>query len=74
MIIQYMEKDQRIYSEKLLSAQLVEKALKEHKKRVGEVVYVTISDRTTFEFPASLSPEERELRIANYKERHKPMI
>lgn len=74
MIIQYMEKDQRIYSEKLSSTQLIEKALKEHKKRVGEVVRIAISDRTTFEFPASLSIEEREMRIANYKERHKPMI
>ena len=53
---------------------MLESALKEHKKRVGEVVHVTISDRTTFEFPAGLSLEEREIRIENYKKRHKPMI
>ena len=32
------------------------------RKRVGEVEYVTISGRTTFEFPVSLSEEEREIR------------
>lgn len=68
-----MEKD-RIRSEKLSSAQQIEGALRDHKKRVGETVHVTISSRTTFEFPASLSQEERELRIENYKKRHKPMI
>lgn len=69
-----MEKDRSIRSEKQSSAQQIESALKEHKRRVGEVVHVTISDRTTFEFPADLSQEERELRIENYKKRHKSMI
>ncbi len=69
-----MEKDRSIRFEKQSSAQQIESALKEHKKRVGEVVHVTISDRTTFEFPAGLSLEEREIRIENYKKRHKPMI
>ena len=59
--------------ERLSQAQQVENALKEHRKRVGEVEYVTISGRTTFEFPASLSEEEREIRIENYKKRHKPL-
>lgn len=69
-----MHKDRNIRSEKQSSAQQIESALKEHKRRVGEVVRVSISDRTTFEFPAHLSQEERELRIENYKKRHKPMI
>ena len=58
--------------ERLSQAQQAENALKEHKKRVGEVEYVAINERTTFEFPASLSKEEREIRIENYKKRHKP--
>ena len=49
--------------ERLSQAQQAENALKEHRKRVGEVEYVTISGRTTFEFPVSLSEEEREIRI-----------
>lgn len=69
-----MEKDRVIRSEKLSSAQQIEGVLKAHKKRVGETVHVTISSRTTFEFPVDLSPEERARRIENYKKRHKPMI
>ena len=60
--------------ERLSQAQQAENALKEHRKRVGEVEYVTISGRTTFEFPVSLSEEERENRIENYKKRHKPLV
>ena len=44
--------------ERLSQAQQAENALKEHRKRVGEVEYVTISGRATFEFPVSLSEEE----------------
>lgn len=69
-----MEKERINRYDKQSSAQQIESALKEHKKRVGEVVHVTISGRTTFEFPAHLSQEERELRIENYKNRHKPMV
>ena len=47
--------------ERLSQAQQAENALKEHRKRVGEVEYVTISGRTTFEFPVSLSEEERDV-------------
>lgn len=67
-----MEKNTR--SDRQSSAQTIENALKEHKKRVGEVVHVTISARTTFEFPAHLSEAEKEIRIQNYKKRHKPMV
>lgn len=69
-----MEKDRVNRSEKLSSAQMVENTLKEHKKRVGKVVHVAISARTIFEFPANLSEEEKEIRIENYKKRHRPMI
>ena len=44
--------------ERLSQAQQAENALKEHRKRVGEVEYVTI----------------REIRIENYKKRHKPLV
>lgn len=70
----YMGKDHIVRSERISSAQLAENTLKEHKKRVGKVVHVAISNRTTFEFPEHLSQEEREIRIENYKKRHKPMI
>lgn len=69
-----MAKDHVVRFEKLTSAQQIEGVLKEHRKRVGETVHVTINSRTTFEFPANLSQEEQELRIENYKKRHKPMI
>lgn len=68
-----MEKDKVIRSERISSNQLAENALKEYKKRIGEVVHVAISARTTFEFPAHLSQEERDIRIENYKKRHRPM-
>lgn len=69
-----MEKSHTVRSERLSSAQQIEGALKEHKKRVGETVHVAISSRTTFEFPVNLSLEERNRRIENYKKRHRPMV
>lgn len=69
-----MQNDRIIHSEKQSSAHQIESLLKEYKKRVGEVVHVSVSNRTTFEFPADLSQEEREIRIANYLKRHKPVI
>ncbi|MDR2913774.1 MAG: hypothetical protein LBV74_02910 [Tannerella sp.] len=48
--------------------------LKEHKNRVGEVVLIKISDRTTIELPANLSQEERTARIELYKSTHKSKI
>ena len=56
--------------EKYQSMQSVDNVLKEYKKKVGEVVHVTISARTTFEFPADMPQEERDIRIENYKKRH----
>lgn len=64
-----MEKD-TVRPERISSVQLAENAIKEHKKRIGKVVHVAISSRTTFEFPVGLSQEERDIRIENYKKRH----
>ena len=40
------------------TSQLAENALKEHKKKVGEVILVAITPRTTIELPANLSQAE----------------
>ena len=40
------------------SNQLTENAIKEHKKKVGEVILVAITPRTTIELPAHLSQVE----------------
>jgi predicted outer membrane protein len=48
--------------------------LKEHRDRIGEVVLVKITDRTTIELPASLSRKELDARIAQYKSLHKSKI
>lgn len=48
--------------------------LKEHKERVGDVVLVKITDRTTIELPAGLSREEMDARIEHYKSLHKSKI
>lgn len=60
-----------IRSERSASGHLAENVLREHKKNVGEVVYIAISARTTLELPAHLSQEERDVRIENYKKRHR---
>lgn len=36
------------------TSQLAENALKEHKKKVGEVILVAITPRTTIELPAKI--------------------
>ncbi len=69
-----MEESDFTRSEKVLTERRIETALKEYKKRTGEVVHIAISARTTFEFPAHLSAEERNIRIENYKKRHKMRI
>ncbi|MDR1097640.1 MAG: hypothetical protein LBL57_05870 [Tannerella sp.] len=48
--------------------------LKEHRDRVGKVVQVKITDRTTIELPAGLSQEELDARIEHYKSMHKSKI
>lgn len=54
--------------------QQAENMLNDYKKKVGEVVLVAITPRTTIEFPAHLSPAEREVRIEVYKKLHNSKI
>lgn len=49
------------------TSQLAENALKEHKKKVGEVILVAITPRTTIELPANLSQAEIAERVELYK-------
>ena len=52
------------------TSQLAENALKEHKKKVGEVILVAITPRTTIELPANLSQAEIAERVELYKKLH----
>ena len=52
--------------------QQAENMLNDYKKKVGEVVLVAITPRTTIELPAS--PAEREVRIEVYKKLHNSKI
>lgn len=54
--------------------QQAELTLKKIKEKTGDVVLVTINDRTTIELPAHLSPEERATRVENYIKLHKSKI
>ncbi|MBC8602080.1 hypothetical protein H8784_10160 [Parabacteroides acidifaciens] len=69
-----MKKGETMRSDANLSSQLTKNALKEHKKRVGEVVLVAISPRTTIELPANLSQAERDVRIELYKKLHSSKV
>ena len=42
--------------------------LKNAKKNAGDVIHIAISDRTTIELSAHLSPEEIKVRVDRYKE------
>lgn len=54
--------------------QLTENAIKEHKKKVGEVILVAITPRTTIELPAHLSQAEIAERVELYKKLHSSKI
>ena len=69
-----MKKGETMRSDANLSSQLTKNALKEHKKRVGDVVLVAISPRTTIELPANLSQAERDVRIELYKKLHSSKV
>lgn len=56
------------------TSQLAENALKEHKKKVGEVILVAITPRTTIELPANLSQAEIAERVELYKKLHSSKI
>lgn len=60
--------------EMLFANQITENALKEHKKKVGAVIFVTISARTTIELPAHLSQAEIDERVELYKRLHSSKI
>lgn len=65
-----MMKKGMIRPESIASNQLIENTLKEHKKRVGEVVLIAITPRTTIELPAHLSQTEIDERVELYKKLH----
>lgn len=69
-----MMKKGMIRSESIASNQLIENTLKEHKKRVGEVVLIAITPRTTIELPAHLSQTEIDERVELYKKLHSSKI
>ncbi|MCC8146758.1 MAG: hypothetical protein LIO93_10060 [Bacteroidales bacterium] len=48
--------------------------LKAVKKKVGNVILVAISNRTTIELPAHLSQSEIDARVENYLRLHKSKI
>lgn len=54
--------------------QQAENMLNDYKKKVGKVVLVAITPRTTIELPAHLSQAEREVRIEVYKKLHNSKI
>ena len=56
------------------SNQLTENAIKEHKKKVGEVILVAITPQTTIELPAHLSQAEIAERVELYKKLHSSKI
>lgn len=56
------------------SNQLTKNAIKEHKKKVGEVILVAITPRTTIELPAHLSQAEIAERVELYKKLHNSKI
>lgn len=60
--------------EMLFANQITENALKEHKKKIGEVIFVSITPRTTIELPAHLSQAERDKRVELYKKLHSSKI
>lgn len=61
-------------SERASATQQAESALKNAKERAGEVIHVTISDRTTIELPAHLSQEEIDARVEKYLRLHKSNV
>lgn len=56
------------------SNQSTENAIKEHKKKVGEVILVAITARTTIKLPAHLSKVEIAERVELYKKLHSSKI
>ena len=55
-------------------AQQAESVLKNAKEKAGDVIHVSISERTTIELPAHLSQEEIDARVEKYIRLHKSKI
>jgi len=53
-------------TEKLTQENTLKKLLEEHKKSIGETIWIKIDDRTHIEVPVGMSIEEREKRVKNY--------
>lgn len=69
-----MKKETNPRSERSIANQLIENSLKEYKKSIGEVVLIAVGPRTIIELPASLTQDERDARIENYKRLHSSKI
>lgn len=61
-------------SERTSATQQAESVLKSAKEKSGDVIHVTINDRTTIELPAHLSQEEIDARVKRYIDLHKSKI
>ena len=69
-----MKREINMRSDRNQANQLIENSLKEYKKRICEVILVSVGPRTTIELPASLTQAEREARIEIYKKLHSSKI
>ena len=58
-------------SERTSATQQAASVLKSVKEKVGNVIHITISNRTTIELPAHLSQEEINARVEKYISRSK---
>lgn len=61
-------------SERTSASEQAASALKNAKEKAGDVIHISISDRTTIELPAHLSQEEIDARIEKYIRLHKSNI
>lgn len=61
-------------TERSTATRLAASVLKNVKEKTGDVIHVAISDRTTIELPADLTPEEIEARLEKYRKLRKSKI
>lgn len=61
-------------SERTSATEQAALVLKNAKKKAGDVIHVTISDRTTIELPAHLSQEEINARVEKYIRLHNSKV
>jgi len=61
-------------SERTSATQQAESILENVKEKVGDVIHVSITARTTIELPAHLSREEVDARVKKYIELHSSKI